>query len=207
MIALIDYGMGNLRSVQKALEHVGCDVRVVDEPSPLQDAEGIVLPGVGAFAKAMENLERQGFVEPLIEQIDQGKPYLGICLGLQLLLDESEERFGDDQPFPKGLGLIPGRVRRFPPGRKVPQIGWNQVEFAHPSKLYEGIRDGEYTYFVHSYYADPVEESVVSATTEYGVRFASSLERENVMAVQFHPEKSSRVGLHILANFRKVVAA
>ncbi len=207
MIALIDYGMGNLRSVQKAFEHVGCDVRVVDEPATLNDAAGIVLPGVGAFAKAMENLERGGFVEPLLDQIQKGKPYLGICLGLQILLDESEERFGDDRPFPKGLGVISGKVRRFPPGPKVPQIGWNQVEFTRSSRLFQGVRDGEYTYFVHSYFADPVEDAVVCAETEYGVRFASSLERENVMAVQFHPEKSSRVGLHILSNFKKVVAA
>ena len=207
MIAVIDYGMGNLRSVQKALERVGCDVRVVDGPAALASAAGIVLPGVGAFAQAMENLERQGFIEPLLREIERGKPYLGICLGLQLLLEESEERFGEDKPYPRGLGLVKGRVRRFPPGLKVPQIGWNRVHQVRPSALYEDVPDGAYAYFVHSYYADPVDEGVVAATTEYGVRFASGLERENVMAVQFHPEKSSRVGLQILANFKKVAAA
>lgn len=207
MIAVIDYGMGNLRSVAKALEFVGCEVRVVSEPQALRDARGIVLPGVGAFAKAMENLQRQGLVEPLIAAIQSGKPYLGICLGLQLLLDESEERFDDGSPAPKGFGIIAGRVRRLPAGVKVPQIGWNQLHFARPSRLYEEVPDGSYVYFVHSYYAEPADPAAVAAWTEYGVRFASALERENVMAVQFHPEKSGRVGLKILANFKKVAAA
>lgn len=203
MIAIIDYGMGNLRSVQKAFERIGTEATVVDQPSLLQAAHAVVLPGVGAFGKAMENLERQGFIDPLLREIQTGKPFLGICLGLQLLLDESEERFGEDQPFPKGLGVFPGRVRRFPPGLKIPQIGWNQVRQTRDSVLYRGVADGEYAYFVHSYYVDPDDASVVSTNTDYGISFASSVERENVMAVQFHPEKSSRVGLQLLGNFAK----
>ena len=211
MIAVIDYGMGNLRSVQKAFERIGCDARVIDHPRGLDGAHGIVLPGVGAFAKAMENLDRQGFVQPLLDAIADGRPFLGICLGLQLLLEESEERFGEAAALPQGLGLIRGRVRRFPAGLKVPQIGWNQVRVngseggPSPSRLYEGVRDGDYVYFLHSYYADPVEPGVVAARTEYGITFASGLEQGNVMAVQFHPEKSSRVGLRILQNFANLV--
>jgi len=204
MIAIVDYGMGNLRSVQKAFERIGYEARITNVPGDLKDASGVVLPGVGAFGKAMENLTRSGFVEAVLAAIERGKPYLGICLGLQLLLDESEERFSPDEPFPKGLGVIRGRVRKFPPGLKVPQIGWNQLHTSRPGRLFRGIEDGAYVYFVHSYYAYPEDESVVATTTEYGVSFASSIERDHVMAVQFHPEKSSAVGLAILKNFGEV---
>ncbi len=207
MIEIIDYGMGNLRSVQKAFALLGFDARVTDDPARLKHASGVVLPGVGAFGKAMENLTNTGFVDAILTEIERGKPFLGICLGLQLLLDESEERFSEHEPLPKGLGVIPGRVRKFPPGLKVPQIGWNKLHLSGPSRLYRGIEDGAYVYFVHSYYAEPQEASVVSTTTEYGVRFASSLEREHIMAVQFHPEKSSSVGLSILKNFGEVTNA
>lgn len=207
MIAIIDYGMGNLLSVQKAFARIGFEAVITDEPSGLERASGVVLPGVGAFGKAMENLTQAGFVDAILAEIDRGKPFLGICLGLQLLLEESEERFSDTAPFPKGLGVVPGRVRRFGPGLKVPQIGWNQLHKNGPSRLFRGIDEGAYVYFVHSYYADPKDEGVVSTTTDYGVRFASSLERDHVMAVQFHPEKSSTVGLSILKNFGEVTRA
>ena len=204
MIAIIDYGMGNLRSVQKAFERIGHAAFITSEPESLKSASGVVLPGVGAFGKAMENLAAAGFVEAILEEIARGKPFLGICLGMQLLLDESEERFSEDEPFPKGLGVIRGRVRRFPEGLKVPQIGWNRLHQTCESRLFRGIEDGAYVYFVHSYYVDPEDSSVVSTTTDYGVTFASSLEKGRVMAVQFHPEKSSRVGLSILKNFGEV---
>lgn len=204
MIAIVDYGMGNLRSVQKAFERVGHKARITGDPAELKDAKGVVLPGVGAFGKAMENLARLGFVDAIRAEIEREKPFLGICLGLQLLLDESEERFSSKEPFPKGLGIIRGRARKFPPGLKVPQIGWNQLHPTGESRLLRGIPDGAYVYFDHSYYAAPEEQRVVSATSEYGVRFASCLEQGRVMAVQFHPEKSSSVGLSILKNFGEV---
>lgn len=204
MIAIVDYGMGNLRSVQKAFERLGYQAEVTDRPERLAAARGVVLPGVGAFGKAMENLTQSGFVSAILASIDAGKPFLGICLGLQLLFEESEERFSDGADFPKGLGVLAGRVRRFPVGLKVPQIGWNALHMAKDAELFAGVEPGSYVYFVHSYYVEPADRSVIATTTDYGVAFASSVERENVMAVQFHPEKSSRVGLSILKNFGEV---
>ena len=206
MIAIIDYGMGNLHSVNKALAYVGADPVITQDPDVLQRAAGAVLPGVGAFARAMEHLEEAGLIEPIRALLATGKPFLGICLGLQLLFETSEERFGADEPLPRGLGIIPGRVCRFPtndavPGLKVPQIGWNTLRFPRPSRLFNGIESGSWVYFVHSYYAAPDDPDVVAATTEYGFEYCSAVERDNVMAVQFHPEKSGRVGLHILSNF------
>jgi len=204
MIAIIDYGMGNLRSVQKAFEHVGAAVAVTRDPKVLLDAAGIVLPGVGAFAKAMDNLRAAGLVEGVARALEAGKPFLGICLGMQLLFESSEERFSEGDELPRGLGVLPGRVLRFPQGLKVPQIGWNSLSFPKRTRLLQGIEPGSRVYFVHSYYVRPDAADVVAATTHYGLDYCSALETGNVMAVQFHPEKSSRVGLRILSNFARL---
>ncbi|HBH96709.1 MAG TPA: imidazole glycerol phosphate synthase subunit HisH [Candidatus Omnitrophica bacterium] len=221
MIAVIDYGMGNLRSVSKALEHVGAAVQVTSDPHTLERAEKIILPGVGAFPSAMRELRARKLVDPIKEAIAVGKPYLGICLGLQLLFERSEEGEGVE-----GLGIVPGVVRRFqaPPARrahwpgraslkrqaalKIPHMGWNQVNGdkrqATSDKrcpLLQGIPEGSYVYFVHSYYADPVDRGVVVLETEYGIRFASMVWKDNLFATQFHPEKSQAVGLTLLKNF------
>lgn len=203
MIAIIDYGMGNLRSVQKGFERLGFDAVVTTDPAMLDRAERIVLPGVGAFRDCMTNLERGGFVEPIYRAIQKGKPFLGICVGLQLLFDESEE-FG----IHRGLGIIAGKVARFPDGMilegerlPVPHMGWNQLSLRTPSPLFRGIDDGVNVYFVHSYYAIPRDPSVVAAVAEYGVEFCASVISGNVVGTQFHPEKSQGVGLSILKNF------
>lgn len=201
MIAIIDYGMGNLRSVEKALAHVGAEAVITQDPAVLEQAAGVVLPGVGAFAQAMDNLKAAGLIEPIHRAIASGKPFLGICLGLQLLFETSEERFGDNPELPRGLGVIPGRVLRFPAGLKVPQIGWNTLHFPKQTRLFAGVEPGSHVYFVHSYYAAPADLGVVAAVTDYGIEYCSAVEVDNVMAVQFHPEKSSRVGLQILRNF------
>lgn len=198
MIALVDYGMGNLRSVEKALELVGVPVRVTSDPEDLERAAGIVLPGVGAFAQAMENLERRGLSGPLLKAIRRGKPFLGICLGLQLLFEEGEE---GGVP---GLGVLPGRVPRLPAGVKVPHMGWNSLRFRKPALLWDGIPDGSYFYFVHSYYVEPAREDLVAATTDYGISFAAAVSTGNLFGVQFHPEKSSSLGLRILENFGRL---
>ncbi len=195
MIAIVDYGMSNLRSVQRGLERVGAAARVVTAPSQLAGAQGIVLPGDGAFGQTMENLRHGGWVEPLQKSIASGVPFLGICLGMQLLFETSDE-MGEHQ----GLGLLKGRVSKFTTG-KVPQIGWNQIQRPHPSRLLEGAPDGSYVYFVHSYYCAPAESSIIAAETEYGIQYASAVEQENIWGVQFHPEKSGEVGLTILRNF------
>lgn len=206
MIAIIDYGMGNLRSVQKGFEKVGFDAVVTTDPKVLFEADRVVLPGVGAFRDCIKNLEEGGFVEPILKVIEAGKPFLGICLGLQLLFTESEE-FG----LHKGLDVIPGRVVRFPEGMKeadeelkVPHMGWNQIALKKPAPLYEGIAEGTNVYFVHSYYVKPDDEAVVASTTGYGIEFCSSIWRDNVMATQFHPEKSQDKGLAMLKNFAQL---
>jgi glutamine amidotransferase len=203
MIAIIDYGMGNLRSVQKGFEKVGFDAVVTADPRVLLEADKIVLPGVGAFRDCMHNLEQGGFVEPLIKVIQDGRPFLGICLGLQLLFTESEE-FG----LHKGLGVIPGRVVRFPDGMvengeklAVPHMGWNQISFNGSSPVFEGVEEGANVYFVHSYYVKPDDQSLVATTTSYGIDFCSSIRKNNIVATQFHPEKSQEIGLKILKNF------
>lgn len=200
MIAVVDYGMGNLRSVQKALEFVGADVVVTQDAGVLRRAAGVVLPGVGAFQQAMVHLHNARLIEPMLEILHAGKPFLGICLGLQLLFETSEEQFGPG-PRPRGLGYLRGQVLRFPEGPKVPQIGWNSLRFPKSSRLFQGVEPGSYVYYVHSYYVRPADDAVVAATTEYGIEYCAAVEIGNVMAVQFHPEKSSRVGLHILGNF------
>ena len=208
MIAIADYGVGNLRSVQKALERVGATAVVSGEPSVLAAADGLVLPGVGAFGDGMANLAGRGLVEPVLRHGAAGKPLLGICLGMQLLFDESEE-----MGWHRGLGLLPGRVLRFPEGElKVPHVGWNRVYHGRdaaspgPGRLLAGIPDGAHAYFVHSYYVLPNEPGDVLATTHYGLDFASMVGRGLTWGAQFHPEKSQEVGLRLLANFAGLVA-
>lgn len=206
MIAIIDYGMGNLRSVQKGFERVGFDAEVTSDPARLHAADKIVLPGVGAFRDCIRNLEQGGFIEPIHKVISEGRPFLGICLGLQLLFSESEE-FG----LHKGLGVIPGTVVRFPEGMHesgeklpVPHMGWNQIAFNAPAPLFNGIADGSNVYFVHSYYVKPEDPAVVAATCTYGIEFCAAISHNNVMATQFHPEKSQGIGLQMLKNFAEM---
>jgi imidazole glycerol-phosphate synthase subunit HisH len=198
MIAIIDYGMGNLRSVSKAFEAVGHKAAVTRDVAAIKNASHVVLPGVGAFGDCMANLERFDLVEPIRSAIQSGKPFLGICLGLQLLFTESEE-FG----MHKGLGILLGRVRRFEvdPSLKVPHMGWNQVNVQRACPLFEGIADGSNWYFVHSYFVDPSDRTITATTTTYGVPFVSSIWKDNVVACQFHPEKSQAVGLRLIKNF------
>lgn len=198
MIAIIDYGMGNLRSVHKAFEAVGHQPMVTREAQVIADASHVVLPGVGAFGDCMANLEQYELIDPIRSAIQSGKPFLGICLGLQLLFTESEE-FGTH----KGLGIIPGRVRKFvlESAVKVPHMGWNQIEIVRSAPPFDGIKTGSHCYFVHSYYVEPADSAVVAAVTEYGHPFASAVWKDNVVACQFHPEKSQRVGLQIIKNF------
>jgi glutamine amidotransferase len=197
-LAIVDYGMGNLRSVQKAFERLGHAAEVTSDPDRIGAAPAVVLPGVGAFGACMTNLAARGLVEPVRDVIGRGRPFLGICLGMQLLFETSDE-FGPVA----GLGVLPGRVVRFPhhPERKVPHMGWNSVRIARRAPALAGIEDGAYVYFVHSYYAAPSDPSVVATMTPYGDEFASSVVRDNVFACQFHPEKSQRVGLKLLDNF------
>lgn len=197
MIAIVDYGMGNLRSVEKAFAKVGHQATITNEPEQLDAASKIVLPGVGAFADAIAELHRRNLVEPLKRAVEQGKPFLGICLGLQLLFDVSYED-GEHQ----GLGIVPGKVVRFETSDlKVPHMGWNELRVKRPSPVLNGLEDGTHVYFVHSYYVVPEDDGVVATTTEYGVPFTSSIWRDNLYATQFHPEKSQSQGLRILANF------
>jgi len=200
MIAVIDYGMGNLRSVHKGFEKVGVDVILARSPAQVDEADGVVLPGVGAFADAMANLRSAGMDEAVHRAVKAGKPFLGICLGHQLLFETSEE-WG----ITRGLGIFPGRVRRLPEGLKVPHMGWNQLEIKRPDPLLEGIPDCSSYYFVHSYYVEPEDEELVLAVTEYGLRFACVVGKGKVYGIQFHPEKSSTLGLKILENFGRVV--
>lgn len=198
MIAIVDYGMGNLRSVSKAFEAVGHEAVVTRDRATIKNASHMVLPGVGAFGDCMANLERFDLVEPIRSAIQSGKPFLGICLGLQLLFTESEE-FG----LHKGLGIIPGNVRKFmlDPALKVPHMGWNQVNIQRACPLFDGIADGSNWYFVHSYFVDPADRTVAATTTTYGIPFVSSIWKENIVACQFHPEKSQSVGLRLIKNF------
>ena len=204
MINIIDYEMGNLRSVAKAFEKLGFAVRVSADPRDIETADKIVLPGVGAFRDCIHHLRDGEFVEPLLEHIDAGKPMLGICVGMQMLFDESEE-FGRHQ----GLGLIPGKVICFPSGMvengerlKVPHMGWNNISIQQPSPLFAGIEDKSFVYFVHSYYCAAENSEDIAASCRYGeVEFCASIWRDNIMATQFHPEKSQDVGLRIFKNF------
>ncbi len=197
MIAIIDYDAGNIKSVEKAIEFLGHECIVTRDREELLKADKVILPGVGAFGDAMEKLENYGLVDVIHEVVNKGTPFLGICLGLQLIFDESEEA-----PGVKGLGLLRGKIVKFPEGElKVPQIGWNSLHLINDGKLFKNIKEGSYVYFVHSYYLKAEDESVVKATSEYMTTFHASVESGNVFACQFHPEKSSDVGLAILKNF------
>ena len=199
MIGIIDYGMGTLRSVEKALEMLGAETLISPSPAELAHVEKLILPGVGAFRDAIHDLRQKGWEQPLRDHLAAGRPLLGICLGLQLLFDVSYE----DGEF-EGLGLVAGEVRRFQPEPelKIPHMGWNSLEIVHPNPLLEGIQAGDHVYFVHSYHVVPEDESVIATRTQHGTQsFASSIAKDNLYAVQFHPEKSQRVGLKLLQNF------
>jgi glutamine amidotransferase len=202
---LLDYGAGNLRSVYKALKFLGADVKLVSEASGMQGASGVVLPGVGAFDDCLNAMRRQELLEGCRDFVRTGKPFLGICVGYQALFDKSEEF----NSCAAGLGLFRGIVKKFPEhsGLKVPQIGWNRVAIRQPnSPLFKGMADGTYFYFVHSYFPVPEDASIISATTDYGIDFASAVSKDNVHATQFHPEKSQQAGLQLLKNFVQLTA-
>jgi len=206
MIAIIDYGMGNLRSVQKGFEKIGSEAIITDNPQVILQADRIVLPGVGAFRDCMRNLENGRFVEPILKVIAEGRPFLGICVGMQLLFTDSVE-FG----LYSGLDVIPGHVLRFPDQMtvageklKVPQMGWNQLSFKRRPPTFNGIDNGSNVYFVHSYYVKPDDSGVIATTTDYGIEFCSSVWKDNIIATQFHPEKSQAIGLQILKNFAEL---
>lgn len=203
MIAIIDYGMGNLASVKNAFLKLGYDAMTTSQPGDILRAEKVVLPGVGAFEDAIGNIRNLGIDKVIFEVVERQTPLLGICLGLQLLFTESYEN-----GIHKGLNIIPGRVEKFliPPQYKVPQIGWNSIEIDPASRLLAGIPNGSYFYFVHSYYVVPEDEAVVAARTDYGVNFVSAIEKGKIFAAQFHPEKSSDLGLKILRNFGEMRA-
>ena len=202
MITVVDYGMGNLRSVAKALEKVGLDAKISSNPEDIKNSKAIVVPGVGAFGDAVHNLKRLNLFNEIKNHIEKGKPYLGICLGLQLLFEYGYE-FGSH----RGLGVFKGKVVRFEEkeGYKIPHMGWNQIHKKKESKMFSGIDEGEFFYFVHSFYAIPEEKSIISSTTDYITDFCSAVEKDNVWAVQFHPEKSQKVGLKLLSNFKELV--
>ena len=198
MIAVIDYDAGNIKSVEKALQYLGEEACITRNKETLLNADKVILPGVGAFGDAMQKINGYGLYDIIHEICDKGTPFLGICLGLQLLFDSSEEAEGV-----KGLSLLPGRILRIPDSEnlKIPHIGWNSLQFPNRGTLFQGIKEESYVYFVHSYYLKAKDESIVTATTEYGTKIHASVEKKNIYGCQFHPEKSSSVGLKILDNF------
>ena len=202
MIAVIDYGAGNIRSVLKAFKYIGCDAKVTDDAGEIADAPAAVLPGVGAFGDAMDCLQKSGLVKPVLSFISSGKPFLGICLGLQLLFEESEEC-----PGKKGLGVLKGKILKIPeaPGLKIPHIGWNSLDVKKDNSLFAKTGKNPYVYFVHSYYLKAEDRSIVSSTAEYGVTIDASIQRGNLFATQFHPEKSGTAGLQMLKNFVSMI--
>ncbi|MBQ1172469.1 MAG: imidazole glycerol phosphate synthase subunit HisH [Lachnospiraceae bacterium] len=202
MIAIIDYDAGNIKSVEKAFQFLKQDVILTRDAGQILNADAVVLPGVGSFGDAMKKLENYGLVDIIRKVVEKNIPFLGICLGLQLLFDSSEE-----SPAVKGLGVLPGKIVKIPDdqGLKVPHIGWNSLKYPKPGRLFEGIKEEEYVYFVHSYYLVADTDDIVTATTDYVAHIHASVEKGNVFACQFHPEKSSDVGLKILSNFIKVV--
>lgn len=201
MIAVIDYDAGNLKSVEKALAYLGETPVITRNREELLAADKVILPGVGAFGDAMERLHQYGLVDVIKEVVKKGTPFLGICLGLQLMFESSEE-----SPGAEGLGLLSGKILKIPetPGMKVPHMGWNSLKICPDSRLFQGVPDGSYVYFVHSYYLKADTEDIVAATTEYGTHIHAAVEKGNLFACQFHPEKSSQTGLKILGNFIKL---
>jgi glutamine amidotransferase len=195
-IAIINYGAGNIRSVSKALEKSGAQVRVTEDPKIIEQVDKIVLPGVGAFGKAVEAIQSRHLVEPLILAVEKNKPFLGICLGMHMLFQSSEEN-----PETRGFSILKGSVVRFPTEDKVPHLGWNQVHQKNDSPLWKDIPDQSFYYFAHSYFVQPENSEVIAGETEYGISFTSSIWKENLFGVQFHPEKSQKWGLKILENF------
>jgi imidazole glycerol-phosphate synthase subunit HisH len=196
MIAVLDYGIGNLRSAEKALQHLGVDAALTTDPAAARRADGVVLPGVGAFGRCMEQLRESG-LEPVVhEAVESGTPFLGICVGMQMLFDASEEA-----PGVKGLGIITGEVRRLTAAERLPHMGWNTITIRTGSALFDGIDDGSWLYFVHSYAPVPDDEAVVAATTDYGGTVVAAVEQGSLWATQFHPEKSAAHGLRLLQNF------
>ncbi|RMA97248.1 imidazole glycerol phosphate synthase subunit HisH [Hydrogenothermus marinus] len=202
MIVVVDYGMGNLRSVAKAFEKVGFNIKVSSNPKDIKDAKAIVVPGVGAFGDAVHNLKRFNLFDEIINHIQEGKPYFGICLGLQLLFEYGYE-FGEHE----GFGVLKGKVVRFEnkEGYKIPHMGWNQVWIKQKEGLFSDIKEGEYFYFVHSYYAKPENKEDIASTTDYITDFCSAIQKDNIWAVQFHPEKSQKAGLKLISNFKNFV--
>ena len=198
MIAMIDYDAGNIKSVEKALQKLGADVVITKDPQEILSADKVILPGVGAFGDAMNNLKKYGLDEVIRQVVAKGRPFLGICLGLQLLFERS-----DESPEAVGLGILKGEILRIPDaeGLKIPHMGWNSLHLQNNGRLFKGLKENDYVYFVHSYYLKAEEEEIVKATTNYSVNIHASVERDNVFACQFHPEKSSDVGLQILKNF------
>ena len=201
MVAVIDYDAGNIRSVEKAVAALGRQAVITRKPEEILSAEHVILPGVGAFGDAMEKLHKYDLVEVIREAVDEKKPFLGICLGLQLLFESSEESEGV-----KGLGLLPGKIVRIPEGSdlKIPNIGWNSLSYPNTGRLFQGIPEQSYVYFVHSYYRQAENEEIVKAATDYGVSIHASVEKDNLFACQFHPDKSSETGLRILKNFLEI---
>ena len=202
MIAIIDYGAGNIQSVSKALMHIGCDCFITNKKEDILSADGAVLPGVGSFGDTVDSLNKLDIKETVIEFINSGKPFLGICLGLQLLFPGSDESKGAE-----GLGIFDGAITKIPnsEGLKIPHMGWNSLTVKKGSRLFEGIEENPYVYFVHSYFLNAADKNIVAAQTEYGVTIDAAVERGNVFATQFHPEKSGEVGLKILKNFVEIV--
>ena len=200
-IAIIDYGVGNLRSVEKAFAAVGVDATVTGDKETLRTAKRLVLPGVGAFGTCMSEFKQHGFMELVVDRVEQGTPLLGVCVGMQMLFEESEE-FGPT----KGLGLLKGCVKRFDDGLLVPHVGWNQVSKRSTTPLLDDVSDSSFFYFVHSYYCEPEDENAIVGETEYGVTFASVIAQKNIFGVQFHPEKSQTIGLQLLKNFANEVS-
>lgn len=202
MIAIIDYGAGNIQSVSKALAHIGCEAFITRDKDKILKADGAVLPGVGSFGDTMDTMNEYGIKDTVIEYINSGKPFLGICLGLQLLFPKSEE-----SPDAKGLGIFDGSITKIPSGEglKIPHIGWNSLDIKKSDGLFKGIGKNPYVYFVHSYFLNASDKSIVSAQTEYGVTIDAAVEKGNVFATQFHPEKSGETGLKILRNFADIV--
>ena len=201
-VVVVDYGMGNLRSVEKALEKVGMDAFISSKVEDIRNAKALVVPGVGAFGDAIKNLEKLNLIDEILKSIEKGKAYLGICLGLQILFEYGYE-FGKH----RGLGVLEGEVVRFEnrKGYKIPHMGWNQIWKKKESDIYKDIKDGEFFYFVHSFYVKPTDLDIIATTTDYTIDFCSSIQKDNIWAVQFHPEKSQKAGLKLLRNFKEFV--